>query len=165
MAPLPNGFCAMYVGHCIFCQKPFKARRGKKFCSDMCRSLHWQQQLKNSDAVPVACVYCGAPAQSIDHVPPRDARPFIAEFDLLTKFPYVEVDACGECNSALGNRALWTIKERKTFIKQYLKRKYSRYLKLPEWEDCEISELGYNLKIEVSRAKAIKGWLLKRINW
>lgn len=91
---------------------------------------------------PDPCVYCGMPADSIDHIPPRAYREFIAAQGLQKRYPFIEVIACRECNSALGARALWTVAARKKRIAQYLRRKYAKYLAIPDWTPAEAEEMG-----------------------
>lgn len=93
-----------------------------------------------SSAAP--CTYCGMPADSIDHIPPRAYREFIAAQGLQARYPFIEVMSCRECNSALGARALWTVPLRKQRIVAYLKRKYAKYLAIPDWTPAEAEEMG-----------------------
>lgn len=76
---------------------------------DLCAS-------KSSESDVKVCIYCGMSADSIDHVPPRHLRAQLAEIELLA-LGTKEVDACRECNSALGRRPLLTITERRRYIK------------------------------------------------
>ncbi|MBK9497716.1 MAG: hypothetical protein IPO08_25040 [Xanthomonadales bacterium] len=92
------------------------------------------------NAVP--CTYCGMPADSIDHIPPRAYREFIRAQGLEARYPFIEVMSCRECNSALGARALWTVPVRKRRIAAYLKRKYAKYLRIPDWTPAEAEEMG-----------------------
>jgi len=79
------------------------------------------------------------PADTKDHVPPKAVRAIILQ-EHATRWPFVEVPACHECNSALGARPPWTVSERKQTVKQYIRRKYRRYLRIPEWSDAELAE-------------------------
>lgn len=149
----------MKTRECDFCAKQFKlTRRDKRFCSDICRWRAWNE----AKEIEIPCHYCGVPADTTDHVPPRAYR------DAAKKLGYalVEVDACRECNTALGARRLWTLPERKRFIKKWLAKKYARYLKdSPKWDDNEIDELNGWLK-DYFRAGIVIGEITRRrLKW
>jgi hypothetical protein len=147
----------MKINLCKHCGKKFKARKGKKYCCDKCRYEAWE-----STASP--CYYCGCAADTIDHVPPKSARPIILQLE-AKRWDFVEVEACHECNSALGSRYLWTLAERKQFIKNWLKKRYARFLRSPEWSDEDKEELGYSLKDFVQKHEIVAQLAKKRIAW
>jgi|SRR5215471_349074 len=89
-----------------------------------------------------SCVYCGLTADSIDHIPPRSARQEIIHQGLILQYPFIEVDACRECNSALGARSLWTLRERKEYIKKFLRKKYKRLLRTSSWSDSQLGRMS-----------------------
>lgn len=155
----------MKTTQCTHCAKAFKYRPGKRYCSDTCRYRAWAASL-DDDVVVTPCTYCGSPADTIDHVPPRSVRSFIlATPDLATKFPFLEVDVCRECNTAIGARALWTVPERKAFVKEWLHRRYARVLRLPDWTPTEVEELGDRLRGELERDRILCQWIKQRIAW
>lgn len=112
----------MRKSECRLCGKLFTYRSNKIFCSDICRAKSWR--MPSTDPVE-ACYYCGVPADTIDHVPPRAARPAIIQTGLTSRYPFVEIPSCRECNCLLGARPLWLVKQRKKFVKGALKRRYS----------------------------------------
>ena len=57
------------------------------------------------------CVYCGGPGNTEDHVPPRASY-------LIGIGDFVRVRACLDCNAALGARPLFTIADRKAWIRE-----------------------------------------------
>lgn len=61
------------------------------------------------------CVYCGALAHSVDHVPAiRWAEALgTAHFDRL-----LLVRSCGPCNAALGDKPLHTLAERQAYLRR-----------------------------------------------
>jgi hypothetical protein len=79
------------------------------------------------------------PAEGTDHVPPTSVRPIILA-EGSTRWPFVEVDCCNECNSLLGAHMPWTVNGRKELIKQKLRRKYRKYLAIPDWSAEELAE-------------------------
>lgn len=104
------------------------------------------------------------PASTIDHVPPVSARPILKEMG-VEKWAFMEVPSCQECNSAIGAKALWTVRERKAWVKEFLKRKYRRILKLPDWTEEETEELGRGLKDHVIATSSLKKLTQGRIGW
>lgn len=112
-----------------------------------------------------ACFYCGLPADSKDHVPPVSARPVL--FEQLGKDcpEFLEVWACRECNCLLGARALWTVSERKRFIKKKLRARYKKVLAMPHWSEDEIAVLGPNAKQFILRNLLIQRITMARLKW
>lgn len=147
---------------CRTCGKEMKqfSSKPKLYCSATCRSASWRL---GTTSVP--CFYCGCPAQSIDHIPPKSVRPFIMAERLQWKYPFKEVDACGECNGLLSDRPFWDLQKRKKFIKRALRWKYRRILALPEWTPPEKNELGYNLKTIVEIKSMNKRIVTERLAW
>ena len=145
---------------CARCGKGFSTKRSdRRYCSDRCRYLDWRDR----DKAPRACRYCGLAADGVDHIPPQSARERIKELGMSDRFPDVEVPCCGECNSLLGARALWTVGRRKRFIKTALSRRYRRFLRLPAWSNAELSRLGPSLQSSTIAALIIKDLVLERI--
>jgi hypothetical protein len=152
----------MMRGECRRCGKPFTTkRRDKVYCSDACRYLDWKGRAHE----PYPCRYCGMPADTIDHIPPRAARERLQELGLAARFPDIEVWCCHECNCLLGARALWTIELRKRFVKLALRRKYARFLRIPSWTDAEISRLGPNLKDSVLAGIIMREMIEERLQY
>ena len=147
----------MRIALCHHCGKHFKPRAGKRYCSDRCRWEAWRET-----AHP--CYYCGAPAETIDHVPPQSVRPILIEYN-VTKWNFVEVDACRECNSLLGARQPWALAERKAKIKELLRKQYRRYLEIPEWTEVELGDLGRGLSDFVAEGQVLQKWLKQRLAW
>jgi hypothetical protein len=60
------------------------------------------------------------------------------------RIPASLVPCCGECNSALGARQLWTVFDRLMYLESY----YDAYFKRQKmlWSDDEINELGPSLR-------------------
>lgn len=113
----------------------------------------------------LVCIYCGEIGESIDHVPPRVSREKLIELGLVERYPFFEVRACRECNCALGKLALWTLRERKRYIKEWIERRYRKYLMMPEWEPKDIMDLGENLQREVVHGVAMKRWVERRLKF
>jgi hypothetical protein len=118
---------------------------------------------RNQDLAP--CVYCGVAANSIDHVPPQSARPRLLELGLERKYPFFEVEACRECNSALGARGLWTLVARRDYIKKFLRRRYRGFLNIPDWTDTELAQLSPMMLEYTLNGIAIRDFTRDRISY
>lgn len=82
-----------------------------------------------------------------------------------TRFAFLQVPACRECNCALGAKALWTVRERKEYVKRWLERRYARELSMPGWSDDEVRELGPSLQQDVVAGLAVRDLVRRRLQW
>jgi len=140
-----------------------RGRVDKVYCSDRCRYADWADGLGDRrDIRP--CWYCGIPSDTIDHIPPIRIRDFLVERK-ITKYPFVELWACRECNGMLAARPIWDVHRRKAFIKKALRQKYRRYLATPAWTDAEIGRLGPGLQPYVLYGLAIQQQTEDRLKW
>ncbi len=147
----------MKIALCRNCGKKFKPRRGKKHCSDTCRYEAWK-------VTCAPCFYCGMPADTVDHVPPQMARPILIAHG-VSRWDFVEVEACHECNSSIGAKALYTLAERKKYIKERIRARYRRILQMPEWSEDQLKELGPGLKDFVAAQAYLALLTRKRLGW
>jgi hypothetical protein len=113
------------------------------------------------------CEYCGEIATTIDHLPPKVVRNRLMALGRFEQYlPFFRlIPACHECNVALGARVPFSFKGRKRYIKYWLKRRYGKYLRLPNWSDDDIAELGFDLKSSVRKALTIKRHAEARLSW
>lgn len=111
-----------------------------------------------------ACIYCGVPADSIDHIPPRHMRDQLLGVGLVAMHER-EVSSCRECNSALGARPLITITERRDYIKEYLRRRYKSVLRIKDWREDDLALFGDDLRKMILRGIALKQLTRERIAW
>ena len=105
------------------------------------------------------------PADTVDHVPPISVRGFLFERGFAKRYPFLEVRSCHECNCILGARALWTPERRKEFIKKALRKRYKKYLTIPEWTDADIGRLGPGLQVMVLHGLAMLALTKERLKW
>jgi hypothetical protein len=112
------------------------------------------------------------PASTKDHVVPLsllakiDGLSDAVRDEILGKLPpLITVYSCRQCNTVLGNRFFRTINGRREAVKDYLREKYARVLKQPDWREDEIEELGYNLQDFVRRRKELKKVVQERLKW
>jgi len=147
---------------CKWCENeiPQNRRSDAQFCSDKCRyAAH--------NAEP--CIYCGQRANSRDHVIPKRMREVLELrygpnwgrfFDVPNTVP-----ACLECNQIAGAKLFPTISAKRRYIQKRLEVKYKKLLEAPDWEDDEISELGYSLKIYIQNIQIAKDIMRERLLW
>jgi hypothetical protein len=105
------------------------------------------------------CAYCGeAHDLDRDHVIPtsylRERRSFAGDW---------LVPACKECNSTLGNLLLFTVPERAAHLITKYKKKYRKFLLIPNWNIDEIAKMHGNLRIEIIQLSIAKSIIVKRI--
>lgn len=106
------------------------------------------------------CVYCGMPALETDHVPPRCFRTGLAG-----AVEFLVVASCAECNSILGARPLFTLKARKRFVREALRKKYRRVLRMPNWHYSELDDLDGRLEQFVRNSQTSRGVIEMRIDF
>lgn len=102
------------------------------------------------------CYYCRDKAETKDHVPA------ISQAAAVPGSQRYIVPACHDCNSRLNNRG-FTILERAGMLLDSLEDKYADLLDMPEWEDWEIEELGYNMRTKIEEDMLMKGFIEFRI--
>lgn len=110
------------------------------------------------------CVYCGAPADTRDHVPPITRVCDYEAFN-LTHEMYLLVPCCNACNSILSDSLQENILDRIEHLKGILSSRYTRRLKSQEWQQDEIAELGRNLRSHVAVAAAKDDRVRARVNY
>jgi hypothetical protein len=96
------------------------------------------------------CIYCGADATSFDHVPPLIYTEQVIEAGLevinLCKYP-----CCHECNSILGKIFLTTLRARRAYIIERIRKKYRHCLAIPAWDNEELSKVSTSMREDISR--------------
>lgn len=118
-------------------------------------------QYERVGSISDPCVYCGAPASTFDHVPPLHYAARNPDCEMQFK----KHPACSECNSALGGSILLTMKERRDYIRQYLRRKYSSYLKMPRWDEDELNEMSGKMADEIRRSSRFAEYVKQRVGF
>lgn len=117
----------------------------------------------NERQIEYQCVYCGLLAGTIDHVPPISVRPTLIDLGLAARYPFLEVRACHECNVGLGARPLWTVAQRKQWIKGWLRRRHRKYLVIPDWTEEELAALGDELRQHTEHGLAVRDLMRFRL--
>jgi hypothetical protein len=79
--------------------------------------------------------------------------------------PFLIVPCCKDCNVILGNKKYFTLRQRKSYIAEYLRSKYRSIRAIKEWEDEEIDELGDGLRNFISSNSDFRRFIERRISW
>lgn len=87
------------------------------------------------------CFYCGMPADTVDHFPPVSRVHDYRSLGLLHE-TYVTVSSCKECNSILADSLQETLIDRVEALKNKLQKRLKKHLKMPEWFQDEVDEMG-----------------------
>lgn len=119
------------------------------------------------------CRYCGMPADSDDHVPPRWLLQQAATADgptrkqLLAGWPNPPAvwRACRECNSFLGHRRFKTLAERRKACRAHIRKKYRKFMAATDWTPDELAELGPTLRSKVMEFIQIRDIVAARLSY
>ena len=118
---------------------------------------------------PDVCVYCGDPANTIDHVCPvwHVTRLFDDLADHLHSLRHglLTVPCCRDCNGALGGFIAYCISEKRDELKRRLRRKYQRLLGEYDWQPEELEELGYSLRGYIEGQETKRDWIMSRLQF
>lgn len=86
------------------------------------------------------CVYCGAMSTGWDHVPSIAAARGAIEAGCHVDDPR-KYRCCPECNTILGTSTETTVTGRRQIVRAKLRIKYATYLKMPQWDAEDLSEM------------------------
>lgn len=110
------------------------------------------------------CTYCGVVSDTMDHVPPLVIAEMTREAE-LTLANLRKVPACRECNSTLSGARILTIKERREAIKEKIRKKYRKFLSMPQWDDDELEEVSPEMAKYIMASLAIANHTRARLRW
>ncbi len=124
-------------------------------------SIFWHDR-----EVKFRCFYCGEPASTLDHQPPK-SRVSDYESLRLRHETYVKVPCCEECNALLGAALTVDLIEREMLAKSRLDERYGRLVEIREWTDREIRDKGFvgGLRATVKSFKAKQEWVRRRLDY
>ncbi len=115
------------------------------------------------------CVYCGDPANTIDHVCPvwHVARLFdhIADHAHRLRHGLLTVPSCRDCNSRLGGFIAYCVSEKREELKRRLRRKYQHLLGEYDWQPEELAELGHSLRSYIQGQETKRDWIMSRLHF
>lgn len=101
-----------------------------------------------------ACVYCGAMAESRDHVLSLSCLGQKRKNSERHKGTDWLVPACLECNVTLCDKYLDNIPARAEHLFVRFTKKWRKILKSPTWSESELAELGETLRRSIMQAMA-----------
>lgn len=89
------------------------------------------------------CVYCGDPADTVDHVPPLSR---VDDYRSLgpCRERYLLVKSCSPCNAPLGDSVQASLLERVEYLKERLSARLPK--RRARWTEEDIQRLGRNLR-------------------
>jgi hypothetical protein len=115
------------------------------------------------------CYYCGLPATGKDHAVPRALIKTLADDpDALRHIMWSRretVPSCKECNCPLGASVQDTLEERKAFLREKLRRRYCKFLAIPDWTEAELTEMRGGLRRYVVFGLEKKAVVMRRLRW
>lgn len=112
---------------------------------------------------PESCVYCGNPAECLDHVLPLRYANWQPELTPAERRLLILVPACWECNALAGSTPFQTFRAKRAYVHDRLLRRYRKLLDLPSWTEAEVNELSGNLREHVRGEQARRRVALFRI--
>ncbi len=100
------------------------------------------------------CFYCGEHATQKEHVVPQS-----------TLYPTWIVPSCVECNVLAGAKPFVSVLDKMHWLKDRRARRYAKLLKMPEWTEDEIAELGHALRSKVEAAQSALTSVRSQLTW
>lgn len=100
------------------------------------------------------CVYCGMTSDSVEHFPPKSVthRGFL-------------LPCCRECNTYAGASYAFDFDKRVNFVREKIRKKNAKYLKMPIWTEEQLDELSGRLKRSVKLCQEKRRIATKRLAW
>lgn len=111
------------------------------------------------------CTYCGQVSDTLDHIPPLVIVEMKHSAGVEIDGPLIKVPACSECNSALGSSSKSTIRDRREQVRKHLRKKYRRFLAIPNWDEDELAELAPSFAQEVRSSVSFANHIRARLRW
>lgn len=99
------------------------------------------------------CTYCGAPADTVDHVVPVACYGVTRKQGLqLIAKGSPKVDCCRDCNTTLGAADAHTVEGRAALLLDAIRRRYRSLFELKSFTREELAQLGPALRRVIERA-------------
>lgn len=109
------------------------------------------------------CVYCGDPADCVDHAPPLSRIHDYRSLGVVEQ--YLLAKTCGSCNRMLGSTLQADILERIDEAKRMLRKKLGKRDTGYVWAEDDLEDLGPNLRSHVGSAMRKTEGLIRRIDY
>lgn len=101
-----------------------------------------------------SCFYCGERATQDEHV--------VAQvYDVETW----TVRSCWECNALAGQEPFATITHKHEYIRDRRRLRYAKLLKMPEWTEDDLDEMGTNLRNTIIAYQRARDVVKTQIDW
>ncbi len=112
---------------------------------------------------PGMCVYCGDPADSIDHLIPISSSKFGGQKRIGKHLTDAGPTAhsCRDCNSRLGDRWFDDFWERMEWIHNGLDQRAGTV----DYHKRELAQFDYTLRTLIERQRNIAIWMRQRADW
>lgn len=108
------------------------------------------------------CFYCGEPPDARDHVIPWS---FLSVTETRGSRPGPRCYACSDCNRRLSSRFFLTLRERAAAAQSLIRTAFKKELRLPEWTEKELNEMGYTLREHIKARQALRVLTEQRLEW
>lgn len=108
---------------------------------------------------PYVCVYCGEPADELDHLLPASWTGTAQRRAVPT------VPSCSECNKILSDRLDPEVTDRRDYVHSQLRIKYYKQLRAYPYTDAELETFEPNLRSKLLVARVLKKNLEARLAW
>ena len=111
------------------------------------------------------CTYCGQVSDTLDHIPPLVMVGAMASTGANLDAPFIKVPACHECNSILGAVNRMRIRDRRAHVKDALRKKYKKFLRIPNWDEDELEEVDPAFAREIRASVNFAKHVRARLKW
>ena len=111
------------------------------------------------------CTYCGQVSDTLDHIPSLRVVEMAHSCDQECEGPFIKVPACNECNGHLGPVRVTAIAERRHIVREGLRKKYRKFLNIPNWDEDELKELSPDFAREVRASVNFANHVRARLAW
>ena len=106
----------------------------------------------------INCVYCGDWYQCRDHPVSVAWSGYKRSYK-----PGEVVPACQDCNSRLNDVPIFDLDRRARYLKPLIEKRFRKWLELPEWEEEQLSNMGYNLTTQIHYSMMIREITILRL--
>ena len=139
------------------------SKNARKAVESRYNSLYANAPAERSEFGWPLCVYCGDPADTIDHVPPLSRVEDYRALGVVER--YLRVKACRPCNLVLGATLQHDVFERIDEAKQIFRKRLGKRDTGYVWAEDDLVALGPNLRSHVGSAMRKTQSLIRRIDY
>jgi hypothetical protein len=140
-------------------EAPERTETGFPEDSDAADTLESRPRYVHPDYPALDCVYCGETAEDKDHLLPRSWTG-----DAGRKLVPV-VPSCHECNATLGDRHMPDVMDRRNYVQERYRVKYSKALKAVLYGPTDLEEFGPSLRNAIIELMDEHHRIVRRLAW